>query len=94
MNRILRHCFGFCIAMILAFLILQVSLGFVMSQYIGREEMLLTRIGGWISSAMLWPFGWIPVGALPEGPSAFIIVYVFWGLLFYAAWLFWKHRHL
>lgn len=76
--------------MLLAVLLLQMSLGMAMSQYISREETFLTRIGGWISSAMLLPFGWIPVGVLPEGPAAFIIVYVFWGLLFYAAWRFWK----
>ena len=92
MSRTLKNTFGLLVAMFAAFLVLQVSLGLVTSQFISREETLLTRIGGWISSAMLWPFSWIPVGVLPEGPSALIIVYVFWGLLFYAAWRFWKRR--
>ena len=81
-----------CIAMFAAFLLVQVSLGLVMSQHINREETVLTWMAGWVSSLMLWPFGWIPVGVLPDGPSAFIIVYLFWGLLFYAAWRLWKCR--
>ena len=92
MNRILRQTLGLCIAMIMAFLLLQLSLGLVTSQYISKEETLLTWIGFWISSTMLWPFVWIPVGVLPDGPSAFIIVYVFWGLLLYSAWHLWRRR--
>jgi hypothetical protein len=92
MIRILKHTLGFCVAMFVAFLLLQVSLGVARSLFINRDETLLTLAGFWISSAMLWPFVWIPVGVLPDGPLAFVSVYVFWGLLFYAAWLFWRRR--
>lgn len=92
MKRFFEHVAGIAIATLAAVLLLQASLGLAMSQYIKREMTMLTVAGGWISSAMLWPFGWIPVGVLPEGPSAFIIVYVFWGLLFYAAWRLRKRR--
>lgn len=92
MKRFFEHVAGIAIATLAAVLLLQASLGLAMSQYINREMTMLTVAGAWISSAMLWPFGWIPVGVLPQGSSAFIIVYVFWGLLFYAGWRFWKPK--
>ncbi len=78
------HVFGILIWSLVAFALYIVVTAIGWVPIVSRQqETALTKICGVISGILTAPFIWIPPQSFLDGPQAFLLMFLFWGVVFY-----------
>jgi hypothetical protein len=86
------HVFGMLIWSLVSFALYTVLTGIGLAPIVSRHETALTKICGVLSGILAAPFIWIPPQSILDGPQAFVLMSIFWGLVFYCLYAFLR-RH-